>query len=338
MGEFKIEVDNKGWLSRGTTISDRQMQRDVVHKNRNDLFEDTDGSVWEKLKTENSLGFSDIEDKDDNDGQRSRRRLLDSATNVQNHVMKNLDSTAKIITAKNEVISHRALNDVCALSWYDDYRAIVQSDNLFAMWKAQPEEESTSLSILDIEIMSKICAAETNTLKVLGDANICDKCGDGNTSCSPPHSLTYLLRVKLNMTDSSCDELMNAYAPVKDGFVNDLVTCTKEYIQNFDKSSLLPGDSSNCPLPSFSPSLVDVDFGKGSKKQLRYTSSYFRTSDSSFFDGTDEVMQHTAMYGFYPDFDVSDGVTVIGTYDTTNESLSQIKVDLLVTSDMVSCC
>ena len=76
---------------------------------------------------------------------------------------------------------------------------------------------------------------------------------------------------------------------------------------------------------------------QGVNKNLLCTSSYFRTSDSSFF-GTDEVMQHTAMYGFYPDFDVSDGVTVIGTYDTTNESLSQIKVDLLVTSDMVSCC
>ena len=49
--------------------------------------------------------------------------------------MKNRNSTGKIITAKNEVISHRALNDICALSWRDDYGAALQSDNLFALWK-----------------------------------------------------------------------------------------------------------------------------------------------------------------------------------------------------------
>jgi len=105
------------------------------------------------------MGFVDILHKENvYDSRRSRSRFLYSATNGKNHVMKNLDSTAKIITAKNEVISHRALNDICALSWRDDYGAVLQSDNLFALWKAQPDEESTSLSILDIEIMSKVCA------------------------------------------------------------------------------------------------------------------------------------------------------------------------------------
>ena len=68
---------------------------------------------------------------------------------------------------------------------------------------------------------------------------------------------------------------------------------------------------------------------QGVNKNLLYTSSYFRTSESSFF-GTDEVMQNEAMYEVYPDFDVAGGVTVIGTYDTTNESLIDMKVDLLV--------
>ena len=330
MGEFTVEADNKGWLSRGTTISDRQMQMDVVNMNRNDLFEDTDGSVWEKLKTENAMGFVGIP--------RSKRRLQDSATNVKNHVMKNLDSMAKIITAaKNEVTSHRALNDVCSFSWYDDYGAILESDNLFALWKAQSDEESPSLSILDIEVMSKICAAEANTLKVLEDVNVCYKCGD---ECTPPHSLTYVLREKLDMRYSSCDELLNAYAPIKDEFVDDLVTCTNEYIQNFDNLSLLPGDISNCPLQAYQPSLVDLAFGKGGNKKLRYTSSYFRTSDSVYF-GTDEegiVMKNEAMYAVYPDFDVADGMTVRGVYDTTKEALVDIKADSLIQADMVSYC
>ena len=84
--------------------------------------------------------------------------------------------------------------------------------------------------------------SKANTLKVLDDAFV-----DGD-SCLPPHSLTYMnmLRVKLNMTDSSCDELMNASALIKDGFADDLVTCTEEYIHNFDKPFFLShGDRKN---------------------------------------------------------------------------------------------
>ncbi len=76
---------------------------------------------------------------------------------------------------------------------------------------------------------------------------------------------------------------------------------------------------------------------QGVNKNLLYTSSYFRTSDSSFF-GTDEVMQNEAMYEVYPDFDVADGMTVRGVYDTTKEALVDIKADSLIQADMVSYC
>lgn len=50
VGKFSIAVDNDGWRTRGTLISERQQQIRLVLKKRNDLFEDTDGSLWEELK------------------------------------------------------------------------------------------------------------------------------------------------------------------------------------------------------------------------------------------------------------------------------------------------
>lgn len=66
-GKFKIEVDNKGWRSRGTLIANREMQNDIVMRLRNDLFQDTDGSVWEDAETNIVRGYLQLEDRTDED-------------------------------------------------------------------------------------------------------------------------------------------------------------------------------------------------------------------------------------------------------------------------------
>jgi hypothetical protein len=327
VGGFKIEVDNKGWLSRKTLVANRQMQNDLVNMNRIDLFDDEDGSVWSMLQKENSQqGYVDILEKDESyqkdDQSRRTRNLLHSAVDVKRNMMESLKSF--------EYFSRTSLAQSCdgSTSWYQDYKAIVQSNNLFAMWKAMPQEETSSISLLEEEMMNKICDSELNTLKVLEDSNLCDKCGSDGT-CLKPFSLVYLLREKLDMIDSSCDELMSGYATqYQSEFTNDLLVCTREYITNFDRASLLPGPSVDCQLPSYNPILVDLTFGNGNNTNLRYSSTFFRISQQKEVDA--------ALYDAYASFDFADGEKLGATYDTSKESLQEFKVDLIVQSDMVS--
>ncbi len=67
-GKFTIEVDNKGWRSRGTTIANREMQNDLVIRLRDDLFNDVNGSVWEDAENNIVRGFILLEDRSDDDG------------------------------------------------------------------------------------------------------------------------------------------------------------------------------------------------------------------------------------------------------------------------------
>lgn len=67
-GDFKIEVDNKGWRSRGTVIANREMQNDLILRLKSDLFEDDDGSLWDKVENEVQRGYMQLEDRGDSEG------------------------------------------------------------------------------------------------------------------------------------------------------------------------------------------------------------------------------------------------------------------------------
>lgn len=339
VGEFKIEVDNKGWLSRKTTIANRQMQMDLVNYNRGDLFADTNGSVWEELKSKNSeQGFIDIEQKEEAYQRRLQDQnlhMLDSVSDVKNNVKGSLISKMKRNRGKssNFIKPTRDLNSdtACDTTWYDDTFEVLDTDNLYAIWKAQPKEDSATSSILDVNVLTEICKAEVNTLRVLEESNMCNKCyaGANGNSCLPPHSLVTVLRLKFDMMESSCDDLMNEYAPIQESFTTELVACTQKYLDVFDKSSLSPGDTEGLCPDGYLPSLVDVMFGTKGNQMLRFTSSHFSTFH--FKPASQEVSD---FYDVYSKMDVADGEIVSGTYDTTKESLSTVKIDKLVQSDM----
>lgn len=348
-GDFKVEVDNKGWRSRGTLIADREMQVDLMNLNRNELFEDTDGSYWEYLKNTLTRGYVDLVERDDvyerkllNQGEsrkmlntRSSRKWglkdFDPVQSTKRHFRQllssrkssNRQSELKYDTT-NDKSRFLALEDTCDVSWYSDYEKVLEEDNTYAIWKVQPGLDAATLSILDKEVMEQICEAEVNTLAIMKEANVCKKCSDGN--CLPPHSLVLLLRNKLNDHQSTCKELMNAYtSQVQAEFTAQLYNCTNEYVDNFDSSTLTPGNSPSCP-DGFMPNLVDFFFGKDGNTDLRYSSSYFHTYEMDVND----------VYKIYRKFDGSDGNVVRGVYDTVEESFNQIYVDELVVSDMVS--
>mmetsp|Transcript_523 Transcript_523/g.787 ORF Transcript_523/g.787 Transcript_523/m.787 type:complete len:1071 (-) Transcript_523:157-3369(-) len=349
LGGFSIEVDNKGWRSRGTLIADREMQAEVVNINRQALFDDKDGSVWEKLLTTTTEGYVDLEER----GEFYTRKLMgfaDTQVERKNGIMDRFNPLQNVKDNFRKLMSKRthqasalegrdssnkfrslALEDTCDVAWYDNYGSVLFENNVFAVWKVQPNLESATLSAFDKEVMSEICNAEVNTLKVMEDAKVCKTCNDGK--CLPPLSLVLLLRQHLDDHDSSCEDLMNSYtSDIQEQFTSELVTCTNEYIENFDSSSLTPGDASNCNLGWFQMSVVDYFFETEGNDELRYTSSFFYTSVT----GDTEVKEkrNTDLYNVYLDFDGTDGSVVEGVYDTVFETFNTIYVDELVISDM----
>jgi len=355
VGDFSVEVDNKGWRSRGTLIADREMQVELLNLNRKKLFEDTDGSHWQYLKTTLSRGFVDLLERDDayerklvsQGGGASRQVVPKSQTNSRNMARRGLEDFDPFPSAKRyfeNVLAGRrfsarrsllessnptleksrflALDSTCDTSWYSDYEKVLEEDNTFAVWKVQPDLDSATLSALDKEVMEQICEAEVKTLSIMKEANVCKKCSDGN--CLPPHSLVLLLRNKLNDHQSTCKELMNAYtSQVQAEFTSQLYNCTNEYVDTFDASTLSPGNAPSCP-DGYIPTLVDFFFGKDGRTNLRYTSSFFHTYEADV----------NSVYKIYQQFDGADGNIVLGVYDTVDESFNEIYVDELVVSDM----
>merc|ERR1712176_1285357 len=56
-GKFKIAVENSGWMSRGTLISKREIQVELVNSNKGVLFDDEDGSAWVDLEQNRKKGW-----------------------------------------------------------------------------------------------------------------------------------------------------------------------------------------------------------------------------------------------------------------------------------------
>eukprot|EP00979_Chaetoceros_neogracilis_P017965 scaffold10546_cov266-Chaetoceros_neogracile.AAC.3 len=345
VGDFTIEVDNKGWRSRGTYIADSEMQAEVMNLNRKQLFEDTDGSYWEYLQTTTTEGYIELEDRDEDYDSRKLIGMHDSKKERNDGFMNRFDpfqgakdTFRKLMIRRSDKkrdtsnkFRNLALEDTCDVSWYDDYEAILGQDHVLGLWKVQPNLETATLSALDNEVMSQICQAEMNTLKIMQDAKACETCSDGK--CLPPLSLVLLLRNKLNDHESSCEDLMIAYtSDVQEAFTAELVTCTNEYVANFDTTSLSPGSTPSCPA-GFQPTLVDFFFGKDGNTKLRITSSYFNTYDTSL-DANGKEKREQDLYKVFQKFDGADGNTVKGVYDTVSEAFNTIYVDNLVISDM----
>ena len=304
VGDFKIEADNKGWRSRGTPVSDREIQVDIMNQNLDKLFRDEDGSEWNTLKTELQMGYVDLAEREVH--YERKRNLL------------HIDPSSK-----SNQQNYRSLEtkDTCSDDWYGDTDAIQNDKNIYAVWSIQQDD----MSILDAAVMKQICTAEVNTLKIMQDAKVCHKCN--NWSCMKPLSLVFMLRARFDLLEASCNDLIAAYtAAEQEAFTLELVACTNEYKKLFDSEEMKPGNVTTCPY-GYMPNLVDYAFGVGGNTRLSYTSSYFRTSATA----GDENLYDASL-----DFDGTDGEIVVGVYDTAFETFNEIEVDELMIQDMVS--
>ncbi len=137
-GNFKVEVDNKGWRSRGTLIANREMQNEVILRTKNDLFNDVNGSVWEDVENNVVQGFVALDDRGDGEGLGSRRKLIIDGCNADKY-----------------------------------YSNLLAKDNLYAVYKTDSEK-----SILDSDVLFDICESETATQQVLEEKGLCGGCDD----------------------------------------------------------------------------------------------------------------------------------------------------------------
>ena len=76
VGDFSVSVDNAGWQSRGTLISDRHSQVLMVLVNRQSLFYEGE-PVWEDLINNVQPGWEIEDDGDDDSGGDRRLSLSD---------------------------------------------------------------------------------------------------------------------------------------------------------------------------------------------------------------------------------------------------------------------
>jgi len=310
VGELKVTTETKGWKSRGTLLSNRQMQDSLVRKFKNDLFfneylelpRQEEQSPWDYIVNNIVTGYMGMDGEED---------LSDDVQpSTFNTSTKSLQSQA---------------------CYSDHYLSpdFIFYNHLIAAWKSDPKEdddESASFSILDPEAMLEICEAELNTNLLLQEKGYCGDCAESN-HCPPPNSIIMLLRNFLagpidfkssldlaNLLSIPCSNLIEMYRPLRSVFTNMLVACTNDVKNNFDSATQELGNVTLCPQ-GFSPNMVDVNFGVGDNTFLRYSASYFNTFDLDLSDKENDIIIEK-MYDILKDFDRADETIVLGVYDT----------------------
>ena len=188
-GEFKVAIDNAGWWSRGTLISDRASQEILVSQNREALFLDQTGDVWNELETV-------------------------IQPNWQTQTVGNRDKSSE------EDIDDETISKICSGKWYGSGEMVSsRQKNLVVAWKTDDAESKVpERSVLDPDALYDICTAEENTIAALSSDDLCYKCDEG---CISPYSLVLMARLFLNdedLTDVSalsklisCDDLRSLW-------------------------------------------------------------------------------------------------------------------------------
>jgi len=310
---------NAGWWSRGTLIANRATQETIISQNKNELFYDTNGSIWNEL---------------------------------QNVIQPNWQG-GDVLGAESEgagEIDNSTLTSVCSGEWYGSMDMLKGKEkNLNVIWKSNDaESKNPEDSLLNAESLYEQCIAEENTLVELESTSSCYKCGEEeNGKCVDPYSLVLMARLHLVDNDVSqfsmstpseaisCDTLRSSWtASVQDDFTTHLKSCV-------DLSILLSSDVANktdavmnsglaCPFPfTFLTTMVDESFPTSNPPIVRYSSSYYATKNSQ------SIVEEMYNANENNDYDKAEDSSVLsGVYDTTDEDFYDYYSDSIVGRDM----
>jgi len=305
---------NAGWWSRGTLIANRATQETIISQNKQELFYDTNGSVWNEL---------------------------------QSVIQPNWQG-GDVLGAESEgieEIDNSTLLSVCSGEWYGSMDMIRGKEkNLNVIWEANDDSDS----LLDAESLYEQCLAEENTLVELESTDSCYKCGgEENGKCVDPYSLVLMARLHLVDNDASqfsmstpsgaisCDTLRSSWTAIVQGeFTTQLKSCVDLSIlmssDVVNKTDAIMNSGLSCPFPfSFLTTMVDESFPTSNPPIVRYSSSYYATKNSQ------SIVEEMYNSNENNDYDrAEDSSLLSGVYDTTDEDFYDYYSDSIVGRDM----
>lgn len=315
-GGFQVAVDNAGWRSRGTLISERATQAGLVQSFAWQLSSG-DAAEWDELENNVQEGWESIQNrrlKEEGEGPKQRHMLEFSKPGEGGN-------TRQAPFDLNENFLRR-LEDApalsgCPTSHYRSNRAL-NPNNLWPLWKAT----TTTTSALDPQVIRDICIAEENTNAVLEKYEACLQCSTGR--CIPPVSLVMFARVTVGDTwfALSCDELAEEWSAFQSNTTSLLQACIPVVQDNYVDELTV---QTQCTT-GFGTFMVDGEFGP-TEDFVGYTSSVFATAGYA---------SNEELYAIVGEYDRAKESTVVeGAYDTENEAFGTIYTDASVSSDMI---
>jgi len=328
VGNFTVSVDNAGWQSRGTLIADRQTQMSLALYAQKLISQENTDAVWDNLLNNVQSGWETVQTSTRRNlgGQQSYdASQISSFGNAYPAIFHNpqLEKSPSIMRddgiERNFQTSQQSgsLQD-CDVGWYSDGR-MFNEEHLWPIWKTK----SSSISVLDSQVLRDVCIAEETTQKILEENGLCFGCS-GNR-CLPPYSIVLFARFTLDSNfNMSCEELATnweGYAQTAEKNITDCADALNS--DTFTLGNTLP---ESCPF-GISPTFLDRFFGSNNAVN-RYSSSIFASNVA-----TDQVK---AMYDIAGKFDrASASKLVAGTYDTQVESFVNYQVDAALYNDMI---
>ena len=354
-GDFRIEVENEGWWSRGTLQSSRQRQANLVSKQRFNLaYNESAWDIWTDTEIKHTSyekllysapffpnmteleGMEDLVDTSEGEDPLGDARSR-SLNTIHKLIQQKVDQDEGKRRLDEEASGNKNILAGCDTSFYTE----LSSANLWPIWEIPKKEyESTDTrSILDPDVLEAICIAETNTQNFLEENDLCDtenRCPDSG-KCIPPYSVVLVARLLveggLEATANGqyvmdCKGLANAWTPeLQEETRGTLIDDIKE-LKIFTTPGSNDGNEKVEPefLYGYYPALVQADFDtNGGRSQI--TSSIFDTAS---------VANTTELYDVADSFDRakdSDGI-LLGSYDNGRDGMAELKSDSLVGSDM----
>lgn len=308
-GDFSVSVDQKGWMSRGTTVANRHQQASMVRRNRQELH-DGDAASWDDLTQNVQVSW---------EAKKNGRRLLSSSTTRTSSDQGMVTNDVKPMFHRrlvelqqdgNETDELLSLVEHCDLDLYTDYGA----RRLWPKWQVKKSRASA----LDPDVLHDLCQAEENTQKVLEERGLCEGCGD--YGCLPPYSIVLYARLKVPQGFSmTCRDLADSWAPYQSETEKRWQQCVTEIAAS--------GVAIEDPLPAscetgFTAALVDTDFQ--STGRVAYTSSVFMTKG----DKKEELFEISGLYDRGSD-------SIGGAFDTQHEDFVIMYANEALPQDMI---
>jgi hypothetical protein len=327
LGGFTVTVDGEGWESRGTLISERQMQFTILQSNEDNLYNDIDGAFWQDLinnKQEN------LEEADDDGDRRltyddnlalAPRPFFDQGISLysqtgQQHERKPPFYWTDFLDRRLQDAANTGVLEGCDSDWYRG--EIFGEERLWPVWRLK--ENPKTASFFQAQVFEELCQEEQETQQYLVDNRLCFGC-DSTDKCLPPYSLVLFARLVVeNGMTMGCAELAQEWEASQIDIEGDLVQCVVDLKTDYNPEQDGLVFPASCP-EGFNPLMLDELYDETTR--IQYTSSVFATT----FNDIDALYDAADKYSRGKQY-------VQGAYDTQDEDFIDLSLDAQLGTDM----